>query len=208
MLVLLFSTERPNRNWPVLCHNEKIPKLPSRQLWASVAASLGLLESAMMSPACAANSSQRYLKFAAKEHKDHKVKGRNQICLSRSLRSLAATKNRREIFTRFSKSESKVLSPLGLPAPSKMSGLHGACLRPLPRSNFGILPVAGFLRDEVADAAARIGNIACIARNDVEMELGNRLTGGSPVVEAEIETVRSRRQCLAQMFSAPVDPEH
>lgn len=40
------------------------------------------------------------------------------------------------------------------------------------------------------------------------MELGNRLTGGSPVVEAEIESVRSRGQCLGQMFSGSVDPDH
>jgi hypothetical protein len=52
-----------------------------------------------------------------------------------------------------------------------------------------LLPVAGFGGNDVADAAAGVGNVAGVARDDVEMELGHGLAGGGAVVEAEVEGI-------------------
>jgi hypothetical protein len=41
----------------------------------------------------------------------------------------------------------------------------------------------------MADAAAWIGDVAGVAGDDVEMELGDGLAGGGAVVKAEVESV-------------------
>jgi len=52
-----------------------------------------------------------------------------------------------------------------------------------------LLPVAGFGGDDVADAAAGVGDVADVARDRVEVELRHGLAGGGAVVEAEVEGV-------------------
>ncbi len=48
----------------------------------------------------------------------------------------------------------------------------------------------------MADPAAGVGDVTGVTWDDVEMELGHGLAGGRPVVEAQIEGVRSGRQGL------------
>ena len=57
-----------------------------------------------------------------------------------------------------------------------------------------LLPVAGLGWDDVADAAAGVGNVPGVTWDDVEMELQHGLAGRRAVVEAEVETVGSRGQ--------------
>jgi hypothetical protein len=45
-----------------------------------------------------------------------------------------------------------------------------------------LLPVVGLGWDDVADAAAGIGDVAGVARDDVEVELGHGLAGGEAIV--------------------------
>jgi len=58
-----------------------------------------------------------------------------------------------------------------------------------------LFPIAGFGGDDVADAAARVGDVIGVTRNHVEVELGDGLAGGGAVVDAEIEGVWWGPQC-------------
>ena len=58
----------------------------------------------------------------------------------------------------------------------------------------------------MANAAARIGNIASVAWNDVEMKLGYGLAGGGAVVETEVKGVRRRCEGGAEVFLSPINP--
>ena len=49
-----------------------------------------------------------------------------------------------------------------------------------------IIPLAG---DDVAHAAARIGDVAGVARNYVDVQVRNGLAGGGAGVDADIEAV-------------------
>ena len=52
------------------------------------------------------------------------------------------------------------------------------------------LPVASFVWNDEADTAPGISNIAGVARDNVEMELGHGLPSGGTVVYAEVEGFR------------------
>lgn len=69
-----------------------------------------------------------------------------------------------------------------------------------------LLPVVGLGWDDVADAAAGIGDVAGVARDDVEVELGHGLAGGEAIVEAEIESVGCGAEVRSQVLLRPVDP--
>jgi hypothetical protein len=53
------------------------------------------------------------------------------------------------------------------------------------------LPIRSLHRHDPAHPAARIFRVAGIARNQVDMHVHHRLSGGSPVVDADIEAVRT-----------------
>lgn len=59
----------------------------------------------------------------------------------------------------------------------------------------------------MAEAAAGIGDVAGVARDDVEMELRHGLACGGAIIEAEIEGVGRGGQVRGQMLLGPVDPD-
>lgn len=52
-----------------------------------------------------------------------------------------------------------------------------------------------------------VGDIACVAGDDVEMELGDGLAGSRAVVEAEVEGVGRWSELRGQVLLGPVDPD-
>ena len=69
-----------------------------------------------------------------------------------------------------------------------------------------LLPVAGFGGEDVADAAAGVGDVAGVARDDLELELGHGLAGVGAVVQVEVEGVGCLAQIRGQVLWGPVDP--
>jgi len=59
----------------------------------------------------------------------------------------------------------------------------------------------------VADAAARVGDVAGVAGYDVEMKLRHGLAGGGAVVEAEVEGVGRGIEVRGQVLLRPDDPD-
>jgi hypothetical protein len=61
------------------------------------------------------------------------------------------------------------------------------------------------LRDDIADPATWIGLITVIARDDVDVQVRNRLPGGRSAVEADVVTIRCGLQGRLQVISNGVD---
>ena len=55
-----------------------------------------------------------------------------------------------------------------------------------------LIPVAGLVGQGPADPAARIGTIAGVARDQVEMGMGERLAAGRPDVQTDVPAVRRK----------------
>lgn len=60
----------------------------------------------------------------------------------------------------------------------------------MTRYYFPLLPITGFGRDEIADAATGINHVAGVAWDDVEMNLRHSLAGCGAVIEAEVKRFR------------------
>jgi hypothetical protein len=60
----------------------------------------------------------------------------------------------------------------------------------LLRAGHDSLPIDRLAGNDPADAAAWIGGIALPARNDMDMRVGHRLTGGNSVIHTDVEGVR------------------
>ena len=56
-------------------------------------------------------------------------------------------------------------------------------------SNFAAQKVIGLVCNDLSHATARIGNVAFVARDDVQVKVGNRLTGRGVLVESDVESV-------------------
>ena len=68
------------------------------------------------------------------------------------------------------------------------------------------LPIPSLQWNNVTDSAAGIWDIACVAGDDVEMELRHGLAGGGAVVGTKVESVRWGRKVCGQVLSGPINP--
>ena len=51
--------------------------------------------------------------------------------------------------------------------------------------------VVGLVRNYMPHSTARVGNVTHIARDNVQMKMEDRLTGGGVLIEADVEAVRT-----------------
>src|SRR5206468_4062827 len=73
----------------------------------------------------------------------------------------------------------------------RVSMIPGGRARTCRRHSFARRPIVGACGEHPTDAAARFGNVAFIARNQMDVQMGNGLSRGQPVVYADGETGRS-----------------
>ena len=58
----------------------------------------------------------------------------------------------------------------------------------------------------MSDAAAGIGHVAGVTRDDVEMELHHGLAGGGAVIQAEVEGVGRGAEVRGEVLLRPINP--
>jgi len=68
------------------------------------------------------------------------------------------------------------------------------------------LPIPCLGLDDLPDAAAGIGHVAGVARDDVEMELHHGLAGGRAVIQAEVEGVGRGAEVRGEVLLRPINP--
>lgn len=68
------------------------------------------------------------------------------------------------------------------------------------------MPVLGSLRDNKPDPAAWISNVPLVARNDVDVKLGDRLARGLSVIQPDVEAIRLRIERTLKVGQAPINP--
>ena len=59
----------------------------------------------------------------------------------------------------------------------------------------------------MADAAAGVGDVAGVARDDMEVKLRHGLAGSGAVVETEVESVGRRAEVRSQVLLRPINPD-
>jgi hypothetical protein len=91
----------------------------------------------------------------------------------------------------------------------EFGGLGKSPVRPRPLAALSgrSSPVTGLRRDDVADAASRVWNVAGVPRDDVEVEVRHGLASGGAIVEAEVESVGCRAEVRSQVLLGPVNPD-
>src|ERR1700735_3274803 len=64
--------------------------------------------------------------------------------------------------------------------------------RPIPARDKNALigPVTGFRGEHPPDAPSRVGDVAAIARNQMDVHVSDGLAGGRSIVDADVEGVR------------------
>jgi len=77
-------------------------------------------------------------------------------------------------------------------AGDESEGRSGAGLRVLSGE------VVALVGDDMAHAASRIGHVAVVSGNDVDMNMKDRLPGTQPGVESDVPSVRTRIQFLRE----------
>lgn len=68
--------------------------------------------------------------------------------------------------------------------------------------------VVPFPRDDMAHAAAGIGHVTEIARDDMDVDMRNRLAGGGPGVEADVVAVGFGRKLVIQQMLGLLHQRH
>lgn len=86
--------------------------------------------------------------------------------------------------------------------------MHPICDVLLDPFETNCLPIPRIYGHHPADTAAWVGDIAVVTRDDVDVELSDRLAGGGAVVQADVEAVRCWGEGGSEVPDAPVDPGH